>query len=433
MKRGKVSIISLGCPKNLVDSERIAGRLLSYGYDFSFDSDKADYIVINTCAFLSSARNEAEEVISEFADKKRQGSVKKIIVAGCYASFNEKVLKKRYSEIDAFISTNNLSDIVPALEKGGSYIKRKPVAEMLPRIEFTLSHYEYLKIADGCNHKCTFCLIPVIKGRTHSFRKEFLIKEARALAENGVKELIIIAQDVTQYGLDLYGKVELIPLLEEISSISNLQWIRLMYTYPSPFAFELLDYMKSNRKIVPYIDMPFQHISDRILKKMKRASTRSEIEKIVLKIKEMGFAFRTSVIVGFPYETDEDFEELNEFILKYEIDHLGVFEYSNEARTESYKFPQVDEKIKLSRFNDLLKLKDSLERKRIKNLKGKTVEAIVDYYDEVKNASIGRTVFDAPEIDDIVVIDGFIEPSNIYKVKISGGDPYLLKGSIVRE
>ncbi len=433
MKRGKVSIISLGCPKNLVDSERIAGRLLSYGYDFSFDSDRADCVVINTCAFLSSARNEAEEVISEFAEKKRQGKVKKIIVAGCYTSFNEKILRKRYSEVDAFISTNNLSDIVPALEKGGSYITRKPIAEMLPRIGFTLPHYEYLKIADGCNHKCTFCLIPIIKGYVHSFQKEFLVKEAEALAENGVKELIIIAQDITQYGVDLYGKVELIPLLEEISAISNLQWIRLMYTYPSPFTLELLDYMKTNSKIVPYIDMPFQHISNRVLRKMKRASTRNEIEEIVVRIKKMGFALRTSVIVGFPYEKDEDFEELKDFIQKYEIDHLGIFEYSNEVHTESYKFPQVDEKIKLGRFNDLLKLKDSLERKRIKNLKGKTVEAIVDYYDEVKNVSVGRTVFDAPEVDDIIVIKGFVEPSNIYKVRISGGVPYSLKGSIVKE
>jgi len=326
----KVSIVSLGCPKNLVDSERVLGFLVK-DYKISFDPDNSDVVIINTCAFLEIARNESESVIKEFVLKKRKGTIEKVVVMGCYPSLNVDYLKNKFKDVDAFVGTNNLADIKKAIEEGGAFVDTKPEFSDLPRLQITLPHYSYLKIADGCNHKCAFCLIPNIKGLLHSLKVEFLIEEAKALAQNGVKELILIAQDTTQYGLDLYGEIKLIPLLEALEKIDGFEWIRILYTYPQPYIFELVKFMKDSRKIVPYIDMPIQHVSDKILRLMKRGYSAYELEKIVDFIKSNGFALRTSVIVGFPQEDDKDFEELVRFIEKYEIDHLGVFEYSKEG------------------------------------------------------------------------------------------------------
>lgn len=434
MSREKVSIISLGCPKNLVDSERIIGKLLvdSSQFSFTYNADDAESIIINTCSFLNSSRKEAEDFITEFIEKKKRRIIKKIIVAGCYPSLNVNYLAKKFPEIDAFISTNNLSDILNALKFGGIYVSKIPISEEIPRISFTLPHYEYLKIADGCNHKCAFCLIPKIKGPLHSYSRNFLLQETKMLVDNGVKELMIIAQDVTQYGIDLYGQVELIPLLEDISKIKGLHWIRIMYSYPSLYLNKLLDYMKKNEKILPYIDMPIQHISNKVLKKMKRSTKREEIEEIVSKIKEYGYALRTSIIVGFPYEEDNDFEMLKKFLVDYEIDHVGIFEYSNEKNTESYKMPQISHSIKASRLNEIVKVKDEVQSLRVKKLIGKNVDVIIDYFDENRNISVGRTVFDAPEVDDLIVFREKLEASKIYHAKIVGGILYTLEGEIIK-
>ncbi len=433
MNRERFSLVSLGCAKNLVDSERIAAKLAQSGYEFAFSDEKVDIVIINTCAFLESARLEAEEVISEYATKKRRGKIKKLIVAGCYPSYDVNTLKEMFSEIDSFVSTNNIDDIVKAVVGSGVFVSRRPTSEETARLPLTLPHYEYLKIADGCNHRCSFCLIPRIKGKLHSLTKEFLIQEAEALASNGVKELIVIAQDITQYGIDIYDGVELIPLLDEISKIRGIEWIRLMYSYPSPYFCELIKYASSNEKIVPYVDMPIQHVSDRILKLMKRGTRKEDIIKAVLALKENGFAIRTSVIVGFPYEQDEDFDELAAFINEYEIDHIGIFIYSNERGTASYGFPQVDDRVKKKRFEKLAQIRDKTEKRRISRLSGKVVPAIVDYFDETKGIHIGRTVYDAPEIDDIVLIDGECRPSEICKIRIKDGDPYVLYGEVLEE
>jgi len=430
VRKEKVSIISLGCPKNLVDSERIAGKLLLSGYDFTYDPEEADDIVINTCAFLASARSEAEEVINEFLEKKKNGLVRKLIVAGCYPSLYGESMVNKFKGVNAVISTNNLNDIVSALKFEKSFVSSIPVSETLPRLKFTLPHYEYLKIADGCNHSCAFCLIPKIKGRLHSFEKDFLFQESLFLAQNGVKELIIIAQDIVQYGIDLYGEPKLIELLDRISKIPQISWIRLMYTYPSPNTYKLLKYMESNPKIVPYIDMPIQHISEKILKKMKRLTGRKEIEETISMIKEFGFALRSSIIVGLPYEGEKEFEELKDFLMKYQIDHIGVFEYSNEEGAESFSFPQVEAHIKERRLEEILKLKDSIARLRAKRLIGRKIESIIDYYDPKRKESIGRTVYDAPEVDDILIVKGQLKPSEIYEVKIFKGDLYKLAGEV---
>ncbi len=363
-------------------------------------------------------------------EKKKNGLVRKLIVAGCYPSLYGESMVNKFKGVNAVISTNNLNDIVSALKFEKSFVSSIPVSETLPRLKFTLPHYEYLKIADGCNHSCAFCLIPKIKGRLHSFEKDFLFQESLFLAQNGVKELIIIAQDIVQYGIDLYGEPKLIELLDRISKIPQISWIRLMYTYPSPNTYKLLKYMESNPKIVPYIDMPIQHISEKILKKMKRLTGRKEIEETISMIKEFGFALRSSIIVGLPYEGEKEFEELKDFLMKYQIDHIGVFEYSNEEGAESFSFPQVEAHVKERRLEEILKLKDSIARLRAKRLIGRKIESIIDYYDPKRKESIGRTVYDAPEVDDILIVKGQLKPSEIYEVKIFKGDLYKLAGEV---
>lgn len=425
MNKSTVSIVSLGCPKNLVDSERILGVLNRNGFDITFDADNSDIVVINTCAFLRSARDESDEVISEFIDKKNKGLLKKLVVAGCYPSLEGKVLKQKFPEVDALIGTNNIGDVVKALKEEKSYISRKYEQDMYPRMKATLPHYEYLKIADGCNHKCAFCTIPKIKGGTHSFPINSIVSEAKALAESGVKELLIIAQDITQYGIDLYGNNKLMPLLSKLDKLEGISWIRLMYTYPSISMLDLIDFMIDSEHIVPYIDIPIQHISDRILKKMRRATNRKDIETIFKRLKKNDIAIRTSVIVGFPYETESDFRELKEFVKEYEIDHIGIFEYSNEERSGSYLMEeQVKDEVKLRRFEELVDVRDLNAEKRANKLLGTVLETIVDFYDKGVRKFVGRTIYDAPEIDDIVYFEGSNTLGGIAKSKIIEASPY---------
>jgi len=413
----KVSIVSLGCPKNLVDSERILGEVLEY-YPVTFNPDEAQIVLINTCAFLEEARKEGEGVISEFIEKKKKGHIEKIIVLGCYPSLDTDVLKEKFPLVDGFVGTNNLKSVLKAIEYGGVYVDKRPEYADLPRLQVTLSHYSYLKIADGCNHRCAFCLIPKIKGDLHSFDIDFLIKEAKALVENGVKELVLIAQDTTQYGIDLYGRISLIDLLKKIESIDGLHWIRILYTYPSPYIYELVRYIRDSAKVVPYIDMPIQHISDRILRLMQRNSTQKDIEEIASCIKKNGLAFRTSVIAGFPSETEEEFKMLKQFIVDYKVDHLGIFKYSNEKGTKSYSMPQLEENVKDERFSELLDIKDTLASKRSKSFLGASLEFVIDYFDYEHNYFVGRTKFDAPDIDNIVITRNEVLPSQFYTGKV---------------
>lgn len=413
----KVSIISLGCPKNLVDSERVLGEI-SKRYSITFNADDANIVLINTCAFLRESRKEAEEVIHEFIEKKRKGKIEKVIVLGCYPSLDVNALQKKFPIVDSFVGTNNLKNILTAIENGGIYVDNVPEYADLPRLQVTLPHYSYLKVADGCSHRCAFCLIPKIKGNTHSFEIDFLVKEANALSKNGVKELIVIAQDTTQYGIDIYGKQKLIELLSKLEKIEELKWIRLLYTYPVPYMHKVVDYISSSSKVVPYIDMPIQHVSDKILKAMLRSYSKKQLEEIVEKIKGSNISLRTSVIVGFPGETDSDFKELEDFILKYEVDHIGIFKYSNEPGTKSFEMEQLDEKLKQERFESLNALKNELALKRSKSFLGKEVEFIVDYYDVRSKFSVGRTIYDAPDIDNIVLVKGKLQQGKIYKGKV---------------
>lgn len=419
----KVSIISLGCPKNLVDSERVLAKL-SKDYKITFDPDKADIVVINTCAFLNESRQEGEYVIQEFLDKKKNGKIEKVVVLGCYPSLDIGYLKKKFKDVDAFVGTNNLKSIQDAIKKGGAFIDPLPELAEFPRLQLTLPHYAYLKIADGCNHRCAFCLIPKIKGNLHSFPMEFLVDEAKALVKNGARELILIAQDTTQYGMDVYGGIKTIELLEQLEKIEDLKWIRILYTYPVPYIKDLIKYMRSSKKNVPYIDMPIQHASERILRLMKRGYSKKELEDIAEIIKSNELTFRTSVIVGFPTETDNDFKELKQFIKQYEIDHIGIFKYSNERGVNSYKLSQVDGSLIDERFEELSSLKDELARKRTKQFLGKEIEFVIDYYDEENKLYVGRSSMDAPEIDNIVYTKDSIQTGQFYKGVVKNGVDY---------
>jgi ribosomal protein S12 methylthiotransferase len=428
-----VGIVSLGCPKNIVDSERLLGNLLKNEVSITFDINEARSVIINTCAFLQSAREEAESVIKEFVEKKRKGLIRKIVVSGCYPSLSGKSLLYRFPEIDAITGTNDLHSIVNALSGEEKIILSKDF-EMLvpPRLQITLLHYEYLKIADGCNHRCAFCLIPKIKGDVHSFPIEFLVNEAQSLAENEVKELILIAQDTTQYGIDIYGKNSLLLLLEKLEKVSGIEWIRILYTYPSEISKPLVEYIASkDNKVVPYIDVPIQHISDRILKRMNRIGGSKLVRDLVYLLKSHGIAVRTTVITGFPGETEKDFKELLDFVEEVKFEHLGAFAFSREPGTESFDMDgQLDEKVKQNRLRQIEELQHKINMEKFKSMAGKKIPVIADYFDETLNAFIGRTIFDAPEIDDFVVLRGDIEEGKIANAVITGFNENNLFGEV---
>jgi ribosomal protein S12 methylthiotransferase len=430
-----VGIISLGCPKNIVDSERLLGKLLQDKIHITFNLEEAKSVIINTCAFLQSARDEAESVISEFVYRKKTGEIKRIIVSGCYPSLVKDNLLKKFPEIDALTGTNDLNSIVDAINGGKrAYISRKAEHVVIPRFQITLPHYEYLKIADGCNHSCSFCLIPKIKGKVHSFDIPFLVKEAESLVKNGVKEIILIAQDTTLYGIDIYGKGMLLDLLVELEKIEGLEWIRILYTYPSEITEGLVNYIAADNKVVPYIDVPIQHISDSILKKMNRIGGRAQIEKVIGMLKDKHIAVRTTVITGFPGETDKEFEELKKFIEETRFEHLGAFAFSREKGTASYELPgQLSEEVKTKRKEEIETMQAEINADKFRNIMGRTVSVIVDYYDSGIEKFIGRTEFDAPEIDDYVVINNDnVSKGNIYKAKIVNFDSEKLFAEVLK-
>ncbi len=428
-----VGIVSLGCPKNIVDSERLLGNLLKNEISITFDINEARSVIINTCAFLRSAREEAESVIKEFVEKKRNGAIRKVIVSGCYPSLSGKSLLDKFPEIDAITGTNDLHKIVNALN-GEEKIVLSKEFEMLipPRLQITLPHYEYLKIADGCNHRCAFCLIPKIKGNVHSLDAEFLVNEAQNLAENGVKELILIAQDTTQYGIDIYGKNSLLFLLEKLEKVSGIEWIRILYTYPSEISKPLVEYIASkNNKVVPYIDVPIQHISDKILKRMNRIGSSKLIKDLIYLLKSYGIAVRTTVITGFPGETEKDFNELLDFISEAKFEHLGAFAFSREPGTESFSMDgQIGEDVKQYRLKQIEELQHKINTEKFESMTGKKIPVVTDYFDEDAGVFIGRTIFDAPEIDDFVVLRGETAEGEITDAVITGFNEENLFGEV---
>ena len=409
-----VGVVSLGCDKNRVDTERMLTYLRDGGYGFTSDPSRADIIIVNTCGFIAKARQESMDTIFEMAEYKKLGSCEKLVVTGCMPQIWIKDMRKDLPEVDIFLGINQYQDIVQILdnsyESGKRIVEvtRKPIeTNVKNRMITTPKHYAYLKIADGCNNFCTFCTIPHIRGRYRSKNMKEIIEEANELVNAGATELILVAQDVTRYGSDLTkdGKPLLVDLIKNLSEIKKLKWIRLLYCYPELVTDELLEEMMNNPKLCNYIDMPLQHVSDGILKRMNRRIDKQGIIDLINKIRSLPqkVAIRTTYMIGFPGETDDDFEELYKFIKKYPLDHVGFFAYSPEVGTPSATFPnQVPEKTKQKRLIKLVKAQKNVAKKLSRSFVGKTLEVVYEGIDYNKAKFFGRSEYQSPEIDTIV-------------------------------
>lgn len=407
-----IGVISLGCSKNRIDTELMLGYLLK-NKDFKLvtDESQADVIIINTCGFIDDAKTEAIENILEVAEYKKTGNLKKLIVTGCLTKRYNTELAKEMPEIDAVLGINQYHKIAEIVASAGDtqYIETEGEFyshDFLQRVITTPSHYAYIRISDGCNNFCSFCAIPYIRGRYASRKMEDIIEEAKMLIDNGVKEIILIAQDTTRYGIDIYKKAMLKELLEQLSELP-VDWIRLLYAYPETLTDDVLDLMAQKDNICKYIDLPLQHINDYILKSMNRRSDSALIKDRLKKIRSYpcDFTIRTSLIVGYPGETEDQFEELLEFLKEYPIDRVGAFAYSREEGTKAYNLPdQIDDEIKQDRLNKLLAVQEEVNDKLNKEKIGKEVKVIIDDYDEDVFMYVGRSQAETPEVDEPILI-----------------------------
>ena len=444
MKDKKVLFISLGCDKNLVDSEFMIGMLTSEGVVLCDDETEADIIIINSCCFINDAKEESINTILEMAEYKKTGNCKALIVTGCLSQRYQDEIKTEIPEVDAILGTNSYDAICEAVKEAlaQNYYKNVATLEGLPKLTnkrtvTTGGHFAYLKIAEGCNKNCTYCIIPSIRGRYRSVPMEDLIAQAKELAENGVKELILVAQETTLYGVDLYGEKSLHKLLDELNKIPGLFWIRIMYCYPEEIYEELIEAMIRNKKVCHYLDMPIQHCNDEILRKMARRTNRKELEERVAYLRERipDITIRTTLICGFPGETEEMHEELMQFVNDMEFDRLGAFAYSPEEGTVAAELPeQVDEELKLDWQADVMELQEEVIFDKNETLIGQTYYAFIEGKVADENAYIGRTYRDAPNVDGYIFIntDEELMTGDIVKVQVIGAYEYDLIGEIVK-
>ncbi len=436
----KVGFVSLGCPKNLVDSEVMLGILARHDYKITSDHQDAEVIIINTCGFIESAKKESIDTILELAKLKETGNLKLLVVSGCLPQRYQDELTKELPEVDLWIGTGEYHKIVEYLEKeqkGSHLIQSEYIYDDLtPRLVSTPKHTAYIKIAEGCSHTCTFCAIPGIRGRFRSRPVDSIIRETENLVSKGMKEAILIAQDTTSYGVDLKTGFGLPSLLRQMAKIDGLEWIRLMYTYPQFVTDELIDVIKNEGKVLKYLDIPIQHLSDRMLTAMGRGITADKLKKRLYRLREAipDLVMRTSVIVGFPGETEKDLTELLNFIEEFEFDRLGAFTYSREEGTPASLLKRhVPENIKKERYNRVMALQKIISRKRNKEHIGQVEKVIVDGVSEESEFLLsGRTSGQAPDIDGITYItSGTASPGDIVSVRIVGASDYDLVGEIV--
>lgn len=431
-----VGIISLGCPKNSIDSEKMLALLKEKGYNIVNDEKKADIIIINTCAFIEDAKKESIEYIIQMGELKKK-RLKYLIATGCLSERYNKELIKELPELDAVIGTGDFTQIVDVIEevKKGKKVLKYGHPDLLndegiPRILTTPPYYAYLKIAEGCSNACSFCIIPKLRGKYKSRKMENIIEEAQELARKGVKELIIIAQDTTKYGIDLYKKLMLPQLLRELSKIEELKWIRLLYAYPDSVTDELIEEIKNNEKIVKYIDIPLQHSSESVLKRMNRGTTRRKIEEVISKLRSIpGMVIRTTFIVGFPGETEEEFEDLKNFIKEKRFEKVGVFTYSREEGTKSYYMkPQIRKKVKLKRQEELMEIQKQISYEFNMSKIGTKLEVLIEGFED--GVYYGRSYMDAPEIDGLVYVrsDKKLFPGDFVTVTVVDAFEYDLVG-----
>ena len=439
----KILFISLGCDKNLVDTEVMLGLLASRGYEMTDDESQADIIVINTCCFIHDAKEESIQNILEMAEYKKSGQLKALIVTGCLAQRYRQEILDEIPEVDEVLGTTAYDKILDAVDqalkgKSGvilSDLNALPVLETT-RLVTTGGHFAYLKIAEGCDKHCTYCIIPKIRGNFRSVPMERLVKEAEQLAEQGVKELILVAQETTLYGKDLYGEKCLHKLVEELCKIAAIRWIRILYCYPEEITNELIEVMKREPKVCHYLDLPIQHASDGILKRMGRRTSKQELIDIVKKLRKEipDICLRTTLITGFPGETQEQHEELMQFVDEMEFDRLGVFTYSAEEDTPAAEFEdQIEEEIKKDRQAEIMELQQEIAFEKAENAVGRTVLAMIEGRLPNENAYAARTYMDAPNVDGLVFVQTSRElmTGDFVKVKITGSYEYDLIGEIV--
>lgn len=436
----KVSFVSLGCPKNLVDSEVMLGILASHDYLITPEDREADVIVINTCGFIEDAKRESIDKIIELAGLKETGKCRLLVVAGCLPQRYQEELTRELPEVDLWIGTGEHHKIVEYLEKEekGSYLTQSEYIydDLTPRLVSTPKHTAYIKIAEGCSHRCTFCAIPGIRGRFRSRPIDSILRETENLVSKGMKEAILIAQDTTSYGIDLKAGHGLPSLLREMAKIKGLEWIRLLYTYPQFVTDELIDVIKKEEKVVKYLDVPIQHVSDRMLRDMGRGITGDKLRSRLYKLREAvpELVIRTSVIVGFPGETETDFRELLNFVEEFEFDRLGAFTYSREEGTPASLIKtHIPEKIKKERYRRVMALQKIISKKRNKRHIGKVEKVMVDGISEESEFLLaGRTSGQAPDIDGMTYItSGTASPGEIVNVRITDAWDYDLVGEIV--
>ena len=432
----KVGFVSLGCAKNLIDTEVMLGIMRENGIDLTTNPADADILIVNTCAFILSAKEESITTILNLAEYKN-GKCRSLIVAGCLGQLYKSNLLDEMPEVDAIIGTGAWNRIMEAIEETLSgrrviLIGEKQIiySATTPRIRTTPNYTAYVKIAEGCNNRCSFCSIPLIRGRQISRPIEDIRAEVENLAAQGVKEINLIAQDTTAYGIDIYGKPQLVELLRELVKVEKIHWIRILYAYPRRFTDELIDLIAAEPKICNYVDLPLQHASDKILKSMNRPDTRESIEILLKKVREKipGVTIRSTFIVGFPGETDEDFLELKNFVQEQRLDKVGVFTYSQEEDTAAYDFPdQISEEVMQERYHELMSLQSLISQEINESLEGREMEVLIENRDEeVPEVVAGRSYRDAPEVDGMVYIenDGRSKAGDIVRVKVLAGFVY---------
>lgn len=444
--KGTYAFISLGCPKNLIDSEKMLGSLALDGYVLVSEPAGADFVIVNTCGFIESSRQESKAVIREMLELKEQGKTRGVIVAGCLPErLGGSKLREELPGIDGIVGVFARDEITKVADRlFGSSEEQRTLFRPAPvkalddsaRLRITPRHYAYLKISEGCDRTCTFCAIPKMRGKHATKPIEMVVAEARELARDGVRELNIVAQDTTYYGMDLYGRARLPDLLRELEQVPGIDWIRLLYMYPINFTDELIDQMSGSRKIIPYLDMPLQHISDGVLKRMQRRVDRARTVKLVEKLREKiaNLVLRTTFIVGFPGETEAQFEELCDFVEKTHFERMGVFTYSLETGTPAVKLDgHLPEEVKAARRDQLMELQQKIAFDFGDSLVGYELDVLIDAQVE-DDTWIGRSFADAPEIDGAVYVTGNdLAPGTILPVQIEARQDYDLVGSAVPE
>ena len=441
----KIFCVSLGCDKNLVDTEMMLGLLNKDGYTFTDDEHEADVVVVNTCCFIGDAKEESVNTILEMAELKKEGRCKALIVTGCMAQRYKQEILDEIPEVDGILGTSTYDEIANVLKKvlGGSRescfhdLNALPNVKV-PRVVTTGGYYAFLKIAEGCDKRCTYCIIPDLRGSYRSVPMERLIEEAKQLASQGVKELILVAQETTLYGIDLYKKKSLPKLLHELCKIPGIQWIRIQYCYPEEITQELIETIREEEKICNYLDIPIQHASDRILKRMGRRTNQKQLREMIASLRSQipDIALRTTLISGFPGETEEDQEEVMRFVDEMEFERLGVFGYSQEEDTPAAEFPdQVPQELKEERRDEIMELQQEISYEKSQSMIGKVLEVMIEGKVADENAYVGRTYMDAPGVDGLIFINTDLDlmSGDFVRAKVTGALEYDLIGEICDE